>query len=182
MLDHKIKELKKQIEPREEEIADMKQQIKEMDQELERYHNTNATLDLSISDFKLKQEGLQKEVLSQRTTLGRKESVIKHFQHDLHDVVQSIQDAKDLKEKVKGLYEKHITSPDAPTQLEEAIQREYNRQRDYLEKTVKSLKNKLDKDMQLHRTDNLRIMQVRTPLCALVLAMPCSTHLVLWSR
>ena len=28
VLDHKIKELKKQIEPREEEIADMKEQIK----------------------------------------------------------------------------------------------------------------------------------------------------------
>ncbi len=37
MLDYKIKELKKQIEPREQEIADMKEQIKEMDGELERY-------------------------------------------------------------------------------------------------------------------------------------------------
>ena len=61
---------------------------------------------------------------------------------------------------MKDLYQKHITAPVAPSQLEEAIQREYNRQRDYLEKTVKSLKSKLEKDMQLHRTDNLRIMQV----------------------
>lgn len=37
MLDYKIKELKKQIEPREQEIADMKEQIKEMDGELERW-------------------------------------------------------------------------------------------------------------------------------------------------
>lgn len=36
VLDYKIKELKKQIEPREEEIAEMKGQIKEMDGELER--------------------------------------------------------------------------------------------------------------------------------------------------
>ena len=36
VLDYKIKELKKQIEPREQEIADMKDQIKEMDGELER--------------------------------------------------------------------------------------------------------------------------------------------------
>lgn len=35
MLDFKIKELKRQIEPRETEIGSMKEQIKEMDRELE---------------------------------------------------------------------------------------------------------------------------------------------------
>lgn len=40
VLDYKIKELKKQIEPREEEIAEMKEQIKEMDGELERWVRT----------------------------------------------------------------------------------------------------------------------------------------------
>ena len=34
------------------------------------------------------------------------------------------------------------------------------RQREYLEKTVDTLKRKLAKDSELHRTDNLRIMQV----------------------
>lgn len=34
------------------------------------------------------------------------------------------------------------------------------RQRDYLEKTVDSLKHKLQKDMEQHRTENVRIMQV----------------------
>lgn len=34
-------------------------------------------------------------------------------------------------------------------------------QREYLEKTVDSLKRKLAKDSELHRTDNLRVMQVR---------------------
>ena len=36
------------------------------------------------------------------------------------------------------------------------------RQREYLEKTVDGLKRKLAKDSELHRTDNLRIMQVRS--------------------
>lgn len=35
MLDFKIKELKRQIEPRETEIGNMKEQIKEMDKDLE---------------------------------------------------------------------------------------------------------------------------------------------------
>eukprot|EP00951_Prasinocladus_malaysianus_P048765 scaffold662198_cov50-Prasinocladus_malaysianus.AAC.1 len=48
--------------------------------------------------------------------------------------------------------------------MEEDIQWEYNRQREYLEKTVDNLKRKLSKDMDLHRTDNMRIMQENVAL------------------
>ena len=37
-----------------------------------------------------------------------------------------------------------------------------SRQRDYLEKSVDSLKRKLEKDSQAHRIDNMRIMQARS--------------------
>lgn len=40
VLDYKIKELKRQIEPREKEISDMKKQIEEMDLELEQVCTT----------------------------------------------------------------------------------------------------------------------------------------------
>ena len=48
--------------------------------------------------------------------------------------------------------------------MEEDIQKEYNRQREYLEKSVESLKRKLQKDMELHRSDNMRIMQENVSL------------------
>lgn len=48
------------------------------------------------------------------------------------------------------------TRADADADLE----REATRQREYLEKTVDSLKRKLAKDSELHRSDNLRVMQV----------------------
>lgn len=41
VLDFKIKELKRQIEPRETEIGSMKEQIKEMDRELEQVKHYN---------------------------------------------------------------------------------------------------------------------------------------------
>lgn len=75
-----------------------------------------------------------------------------------------VQDAKELKEKVKLMYQKHITSPVETGPVEEGVHKEYHRQRDYLEKTVQSLKNKLDKDMLLHRTDNLRAVQENVAL------------------
>ena len=70
VLDYKIKELKRQIEPRENEITDMKEQIKEMDQELEQYHKSNAALDLMIGELRDKLDGMQREIMRQRQRLS----------------------------------------------------------------------------------------------------------------
>jgi len=48
------------------------------------------------------------------------------------------------------------------------IQKEFARQREHLERSVASLKKKLAKDSDIHRSDNVRIMQVsylRMSLC-----------------
>lgn len=50
------------------------------------------------------------------------------------------------------------------------LEREAARQRGYLEKTVDSLRRKLAKDSELHRSDNLRIMQVS----ACIFAFTCA--------
>jgi hypothetical protein len=47
-LDYKIKELKLQIAPRENEITIMQRQIEDMDLELEQYHKSNLALNLMI--------------------------------------------------------------------------------------------------------------------------------------
>ena len=46
------------------------------------------------------------------------------------------------------------------------IQREYARQREHLERSVASLRKKLAKDSEIHRADNVRIMQVSALTCA----------------
>lgn len=48
VLDYKIKELKLQIAPRENEITVMQRQIEDMDLELEQYHKSNLALNLMI--------------------------------------------------------------------------------------------------------------------------------------
>ncbi|MEW5319195.1 MAG: hypothetical protein WDW38_010360 [Sanguina aurantia] len=164
VLDYKIKELKKQIEPREDEISDMKEQIKEMDGELERYHKTNATLDLSISSLKLKQTGLQAEVLGQRSGKQDAFQMLTRIQHDLQEVAQWVQEPKVLKEKVKALFQRHCGEAGITVEEDGDVEREGSRQREYLERSVDSLKRKLAKDSELHRTDNLRVMQENTAL------------------
>ena len=55
---------------------------------------------------------------------------------------------------VYGLFQTETASVDAD------IQKEYARQREHLERSVASLRKKLSKDTEIHRADNVRIMQV----------------------
>jgi hypothetical protein len=48
--------------------------------------------------------------------------------------------------------------------IEFDIQHEYARQRDYLERTVASLRKKVAKDQGIHRADNVHIMQENVTL------------------
>jgi cilia- and flagella-associated protein 57 len=57
VLDYKIKELRRDIGPREEEISKMKEQLEVMKSEVEEFIRTNAHLLLFVNDFKLKVKG-----------------------------------------------------------------------------------------------------------------------------
>merc|ERR1719413_295202 len=92
------------------------------------------------------------------------QTIIKRFKNDLHECVQFIQDPKLLKDSVTGLYKKYVPNGIKKQELDSDIQREYNRQRDYLEKSVESLKRKLLKDSDVHRQDNTRILQENVQL------------------
>ena len=126
---------------------------------MERYHKNNANLELKISDLTLKGDGLQKEILSQRQKLNDSDARYRRLTTEIHDTVQFIQDPKKLKESVKSLYQRYVTKQVQEGGLDTDIQKEYNRQREYLEKSVESLKRKLSKDSENHRAENLRIMQ-----------------------
>merc|ERR1712193_373236 len=69
-----------------------------------------------------------------------------------------------LKEAVALLYSKYVQTGVKKLELDTDSQKEYNRQRDYLEKSVDSLKRKLQKDSEVHRIDNMRIMQENVSL------------------
>merc|ERR1719265_1188127 len=164
VLDYKIKELKAQIDPKNDDITDMKKQIQAMDADLEDYHRKNKQLRLDISQLQVKQRSLQDEIVSQRKKMTDCQTIIKRFKNDLHECVQFIQEPKQLKESVTNLFKKYVPHGIKKQELDSDIQREYNRQREYLEKSVESLKRKLAKDSEVHRQDNMRIMQENVSL------------------
>ncbi|RHZ25586.1 hypothetical protein DYB31_010496, partial [Aphanomyces astaci] len=181
VLDYKIKELKRQIEPRENEIADMKLQIEEMDQELEHYHKSNAALDLMIGELTLKMDGMQKDINHQSLEIKTMRQFIRQFQSDLHDSAQLLEKKKALKASVIGttcfkviwggnglkfagfttvlaLYKKYETGK-IVTEVASDVdaQQEYNRQREYLEKEVESMKSKLVKGLKINHSEMMRL-------------------------
>jgi hypothetical protein len=164
VLDYKIKELKMQIEPKNKDIAEMNREIHKMDEELEEYHKKNTQLLVSIEQLQIKQRTLQEEVVTQRKKMTDCHTIIKRFKTDLHECVQYIQEPKQLRDSVTALYKKYVPNGIQKQELDSDIQREYNRQRDYLQKSVESLKRKLLKDSDVHRRDNTCALQENVAL------------------
>ncbi|ELK31134.1 WD repeat-containing protein 65 [Myotis davidii] len=162
VLDYKIKELKKQIEPRENEIKVMKEQIQEMESELERFFKQNTQLELNITELWQKLRATDQEMRRERQKERDLEALVKRFKTDLHNCVAYIQEARSLKEKVRGLFEKYVQRADMVeiAGLNTDLQLEYSRQREHLERNLATLKKKVVKESELHRTDYVRIMQV----------------------
>ncbi|XP_007951295.1 cilia- and flagella-associated protein 57 [Orycteropus afer afer] len=166
VLDYKIKELKKQIEPRENEIKVMKEQIQEMEAELERFHKQNTQLELNIAKLWQKLRATDQEMRKEKQKERDLEALVKRFKTDLHNCVAYIQEPRLLKEKVRGLFEKYVQRADMVeiAGLNTDLQQEYARQREHLERNLATLKKKVVKESELHRTDYVRIMQENVSL------------------
>merc|ERR1712070_542573 len=139
VLDYKIKELKAQIDPKNDSILQMKKKIQEMDELLEDFHKKNKQLQLDITQLTSKQKLYQEEILKFRKKLTDGQTVIKRFKNDLHECVQYIQEPT-------LLHKKDVPNGVKRQELDQDIQKEYQRQKEYLEKSVESLKRKLQKD------------------------------------
>merc|ERR1719353_1548413 len=66
VFDYKIKELKSQIDPKNDSITEMKKQIQATDADLEDYHRKNKLLQVNIDRLQEKQRILQQEIVTQR--------------------------------------------------------------------------------------------------------------------
>ena len=135
---------------------------------MERYHKNSSSLELTIRDLKLRNEGITKELNQQKKRAGKSEAECRHIRADLHDAMQLIQEPHKLKEKIKELYKDYVDVHVQEVGVDVDIQKEYNRQREYLERSVASLKRQLTKESEKHRSDNTKIMQENVALISYV--------------
>jgi hypothetical protein len=159
VLVYKITELKRKIRPREQVRQQKCEQISQMEKELKEYEIKAAKDILSLKQLQLRSNGMEKEITLRVEDRVAVDSRLRKFKAELSEVY-SIEEPKALKNAVVQLYQRHVTS-----QLHTKAQRaaddhkDYHRQRKYLEHSVDSLNDKLEKDMHVHKKENVRIMQ-----------------------
>jgi WD40 repeat protein len=160
VLDYKITELKRQIQPRKLEMKQMSEQIDQMQNELKGYKKESVHLQLEVRELELKLAGMEKDLTETVDSREGVEAMARRFKAELHQVYGSLDDGKLLKEGIKRLYQRHVAGTSNPKQKSGVgdVHKDYQRQRHYLEKNVDSLNDKLAKDMVVHKKDNQRIM------------------------
>jgi len=158
VLDFKIKELKREIGPREAMIKEMKKETNKMDGELKEFNKQNEHLGLILNDLRLRHLSMQEEIMNYRNRIRENGNLVKRFKDDIYETAEYIQDYGKLKRMVLEMYSKYVTSETKPNEIDSNIQNEYANQRSYLEKSVQTLKKKLQRDSEIHRKDNLRMM------------------------
>lgn len=164
VLDYQIKELKRQIEPRENEIADMKEQVASMDIQLELFHRENGSRKQEVIDLQAKLASKMNHIRTQRQMYRQTQSELSALSNDLSELVVFIQEPLTLKDAVKRCYQTHVTEKIQATEIDPDVSKEYKRQKAYLDKSVDVLKKKLSRDLLSRRNDNMRLMQENVAL------------------
>jgi hypothetical protein len=159
VLDFKIRELKQQIEPRQQEIMAMREKIKEMDAELERYHKSNAALDTLIGDLRAKIDALQQDVKAKRMQAKTLENTIETCRSDVQSAIAHIQTHPTLVQHVKSIVATYGSMENVRPRIDPEVEAEYARHREYLQRTILELKQALEEGSVHHMTLNNQIRQ-----------------------
>ncbi|KAG5482609.1 hypothetical protein CUR178_05752 [Leishmania enriettii] len=167
VLEYKRKELKMQIEPKDNEINASKLKLEHMEAETSQYESGNEHLVLQIKSLRQKRAAQQKELDSIASRIAEAKSFQGRMWAEISDTYNEYQMSKDkkrLKLMAKVLYENYTGRrrpanqgqfASARTAMDEV--KDYHRERDHLEGNLASLKKKIAKDEENHRMEKQRI-------------------------
>lgn len=136
----------------------MKGQVAKMDQELATYHSINTSLNLEVMLVELK-PCLTKQIGELKSKLTAAEhnggalrdqsmmlrTLVARFRADLQLAARDLQNPRALVAAISALHAKYCAedAAEAALALDEEIQREHNRQREFLERSIASLRHKV---------------------------------------
>lgn len=151
VLDYKIKELKRQVEPREQEIVALRRQTKEVNKNLEAYHTTNLELDSRIGEYRKELDTFREKVKESRILLQQKELKLRKFESDLYTYVQSAKSNPDFVAAAEKLAIEY--TPEAPSNSVDGLEMvtESYRQKFHLAQEVNVLRKEARNLAKQHR-------------------------------
>lgn len=155
VLDHRIRQLKAQMEPKQREIVHHNQRIMQKNNELEGYHANNITLRGKIEDLK-------KDLVHQRKQRAHAinrtkdfETYKKRFQKDVAELAPALQEPAMLRAAVAQIFETHFTARNGQriAQANPEIRQEFADQIGYLSTSVDALRHKVRADQERHKKE-----------------------------
>jgi WD40 repeat protein len=155
VLDFKIKELKKDMLPRENEIQRLKADTTKEDQHLKGLNNSSNSLGEIVKKLQEEQQGLINKINAQKAELVAQNNKIKKLKNALSESIKHIQNYPKLVEQLRSIK----TVPKQHNEIDKEIKEEYKNQIEYLSMSSKKLKKNLEKDAEMHKQDNMRIMK-----------------------
>lgn len=166
VLDHCIRQLKLQIEPRQKAIKQEKEKISETDAFLEAQHRSHLSLLDSIQDLKDDIGEQQDKIKRLMFRLKDFATYKKRVERDIGNLSQSLQNPSQLESNVMRLFADHVTRRHGAKlpPLEAHLESEFSAQTQFLSKTVESLYHKVHDDLEAHRTEQATIMSENVSL------------------
>jgi WD40 repeat protein len=166
VLDFKIRELKQQIEPRQMEIMAMREKIKSMDNELEKFHKSNSALDNLIGELRAKIDSLQQEVKEKRINAKQLENIITACRSEVQSAMNFIQSPQLLVNCVQKIVMTYGSTDSVKPRVDPEVEEEYNRHREFLQKSIAELKKALEQGSMSHMATNNEIREKNMLLIA----------------
>lgn len=173
VLNHKIEELRSQIEPRDQEIQELKKKIWHMEVEFTSHRKTNERLELQLREMREKLRSARQQINCEIQRSKRCQQLLRKIRIDIFDVSGLIQEPSALKTAVKELYHKYSAGEEfaRSRKADLDVQCELMRQKDYLEKTVESLRKKIQRDTSPDDEDLKRMTKDNSTLIVEVNAL-----------
>ncbi|KAK9883072.1 hypothetical protein WA026_001275 [Henosepilachna vigintioctopunctata] len=161
ILDFKIKELKSQIEPKERTIREQIEQINEMVKELENLQKIILSLDLQLDELREKLAASDHEVKIEVAKNRRMKEALKNLRTDIHLASGYVQNVPMLIKTIKDIYHKYNADKDFAMGQEEDkdAKSEFLRQREFLERTVTQLKQRVLRNQSSVGVDKFRLVE-----------------------
>lgn len=159
VLDYKIKDLKRDITPRQNEILKLKAETNAMDIQLMRYNRLNANLGYLVDDLRTKQEYMQESIKTSRATIRTNETDIQRKKNDVYLVLQSQMDPEGLRRQANKELFKYISNKEPnDVEVDTDIKKEFEQQKNYMQNSVATLQKRFETSKAAHKEDNNNIM------------------------
>lgn len=108
VLDYKIKELKREIGPREDLIQDLNEQNTKMRQEQKFFARMSSNLKLIQKDLELKLKGIELEARKLMSVMDQQEAEKAEFRESIFNCLKNLSDYKKLKQGIVDLHKVYV--------------------------------------------------------------------------